>query len=148
MGNESFTVKRLSDVEVSKFEIKPYNGIPNSSATGKPLLIYRSVFPSSCSATQIESHLSSIGVVVPQWRYTMYSTTHFHSTTHEILCVSRGRAKLCFGGEENSDKRDIVVEKGDAMVLPAGIGHRLLEDLDVCILHRTDESSEILSDRP
>ena len=60
----------------------------------------------------------------------MYSTTHFHSTTHEVLCISRGRAKLCFGGEDNPDRVEPVVQVGDIMVLPAGVGHRLLEDLD------------------
>jgi len=58
----------------------------------------------------------------------MYSTTHFHSTTHEVLVVSRGKAKLCFGGEENEGRVEEVVGIGDVLIVPAGVGHRLLED--------------------
>ncbi|KAH7904530.1 RmlC-like cupin domain-containing protein [Hygrophoropsis aurantiaca] len=60
----------------------------------------------------------------------MYSTSHFHSTTHEVLCISSGRARLCFGGEDNPEKVEIEVAKGDVIVVPAGVAHRLLQDLD------------------
>ena len=59
----------------------------------------------------------------------MYSTSHFHSTTHEVLCISRGTARLLFGGEGNSGKVEATVEKGDVIIIPAGVAHRLLEDL-------------------
>lgn len=58
----------------------------------------------------------------------MYSTTHFHSTTHEVLCVGSGKARLCFGGEDNPERVEPTVETGDMMVLPAGMAHRLVED--------------------
>lgn len=60
----------------------------------------------------------------------MYSTTHYHSTTHEILCVYSGRAKLLFGGEENPKRKEEVVGAGDAIIIPAGVGHRLLEEVE------------------
>ena len=60
----------------------------------------------------------------------MYSTTHFHSTSHEVLCVASGKAKLCFGGEDNPKRIETEVEKGDVIVVPAGVAHRLLEDLE------------------
>lgn len=60
----------------------------------------------------------------------MYSTTHFHSSSHEVLCISKGKARLCFGGENNDGRVEPVVEKGDVVVVPAGVGHRLLEDLE------------------
>lgn len=37
---------------------------------------------------------------------------------------------MCFGGEENPGKVEPVVQKGDVVVVPAGVGHRLLQDLD------------------
>lgn len=58
----------------------------------------------------------------------MYSTSHFHSNTHEVLSISDGSAKLCFGGEENPGRVEPVVMKGDVVVVPAGVAHRLLED--------------------
>jgi uncharacterized protein YjlB len=69
-----------------------------------------------------------VDAVVPQWRYTMYSTSHFHSTTHEVLCISRGSASLLFGGEDNPGKVELDAAKGDVIVVPAGVAHRLLED--------------------
>lgn len=117
----------LSTLRVSKHLVPSHNRLPNSSILKKPLLIYHSVFINA-SASAIESHLTSVGVVVPQWRYTMYSTSHFHSNTHEVLCVCSGRARLCFGGEENPGRVEPVVQAGDIIVLPAGMAHRLLED--------------------
>ncbi|KAK1907638.1 hypothetical protein P3342_005966 [Pyrenophora teres f. teres] len=60
----------------------------------------------------------------------MYQTTHYHSTTHEVLCVFSGRARLLFGGEANPGKVEEEFKAGDAIVVPAGVGHRLLEDLE------------------
>ncbi|KAJ3545454.1 hypothetical protein NM208_g2502 [Fusarium decemcellulare] len=120
----------LSSLRVSTHRIPAHSLIPNCSIQNKPLLIYHSAFQRPISASKIESHLTTVGVVIPQWRYTMYSTTHFHSTTHEVLCIIHGRARLCFGGEENDGRVEPVVEEGDVIVVPAGVGHRLLEDLD------------------
>lgn len=118
----------LKSLRVSSFQIPRYDGLPNTSIQKKPLLVYHSAFPPNVATSAIESHLARIGVVTPQWRYTMYSTTHFHSTAHEVLSVSRGKARLCFGGEGNPDRVETVVEKGDVVVIPAGLGHRLIED--------------------
>ncbi|KAI0010916.1 RmlC-like cupin domain-containing protein [Xylariaceae sp. FL0662B] len=122
--------KPLASVRVSRHTIPAHNLIPNTSIQNKPLLHYHGAFPpDTLTASGIESHLTSVGVVEPQWCFTMYSTTHFHSTTHEVLCISRGKAKLCFGGEGNPGKVETEAEKGDVLVLPAGVGHRLLQDL-------------------
>lgn len=120
----------LSSLRVSKHLIPEHNLHPNTSIQHKPLMIYHSAFPSTTNASAIESQLTSVGVVEPQWRYTMYSTSHFHSTTHEVLCVSNGRARLCFGGEDNEGRVEPVVGRGDVMIVPAGVSHRLLEDMD------------------
>jgi uncharacterized protein YjlB len=58
----------------------------------------------------------------------MYSTTHFHSTTHEVLVVASGSARVCFGGEQNPGRVETRLGKGDVVVVPAGVGHRLLEE--------------------
>ena len=60
----------------------------------------------------------------------MYSTTHFHTTAHEILVVDNGKGRLCFGGENNPGRVEVVVSKGDVMIVPAGVGHRLLDDVE------------------
>lgn len=119
----------LKSLRVSSHQIPAFGRIPNTSIQNKPLMIYHSAFQTSASASTMEDHLSSVGVVTPQWRYTMFSQSHFHSTAHEVLCVARGKAKLCFGGEENPKRVEPTVEKGDVMIVPAGVAHRLLEDV-------------------
>ncbi|TPX12399.1 uncharacterized protein E0L32_006811 [Thyridium curvatum] len=121
----------VSALRVSRHPIPAHARIPNTSIQNKPVLIYHGAFPAgdATTASGIEAHLSAVGVVAPQWCYTMYSTTHFHSTTHEVLCISRGRARLCLGGEDNPGRVEPVVGRGDVLVLPAGVGHRLLEDM-------------------
>ncbi len=120
----------FKNLRVSSYQIPAFNRLPNTSIQQRPLLIYHAAFASSTSALSIESHLAAVGVVTPQWRYTMYSQSHFHSTSHEVLCVSSGQARLCFGGEENPQRVEAMVEKGDVMVVPAGVAHRLLEDIE------------------
>jgi len=120
----------FSNLKVSKHLIPRHNLIPNTSIQNKPLLIYHSCFPLTSGPSQIESHLRSIGVVTPQWRYTMYSTSHFHTTTHEVLVIASGAAKICLGGEENPDRVEPTVRKGDVVVMPAGVSHRLLEEVE------------------
>ncbi|KAG8987638.1 hypothetical protein FRB94_001609 [Tulasnella sp. JGI-2019a] len=120
----------LSSLRVSRHFIPWHTRIPNTSITQKSLLIYHSAFQKTSSASAIESHLNKVGVVEPQWRYTMYSTSHFHSTTHEVLAISSGRARLLFGGEGNPKNVEAEVIKGDAIIIPAGVAHRLVEDLE------------------
>ena len=59
----------------------------------------------------------------------MYRQHHYHSTTHEVLVVVNGSARLFFGGENNPNGVRHQVNKGDVMVLPAGTGHAMEEDL-------------------
>ena len=120
----------IKDLKVLKYQIPAHGLIPNTSIQNKPLLIYKSAFPSSTNASQIESHLSAVGVVAPQWRYTMYNFDHFHSTSHEVLGIASGKAKLSFGHKENSNRVEEILQKGDVIVMPAGVSHRLLEDLE------------------
>jgi len=146
MSTSPLTPTPLSRLRVSRHHIPPHALIPNSGTsgstgadkntghgigTGKPLLIYHSAFPpaSTTAPSAVEAHLRAVGAVAPQWRYTMYPTTHFHSTTHEVLVVTRGAARLCFGGEANPGKVEETLSRGDVVVVPAGVGHRLLEDL-------------------
>jgi uncharacterized protein YjlB len=59
----------------------------------------------------------------------MYKQHHYHSTTHEVLVVASGSARLFFGGEGNPKGVRQEVTKGDVMILPAGTGHAMEQDL-------------------
>jgi uncharacterized protein YjlB len=57
------------------------------------------------------------------WRDGIYPFHHFHSTAHEALGIVRGRVRVMLGGPGGAEL-DLVA--GDAVVLPAGTGHRNL----------------------
>ncbi|EJD45625.1 hypothetical protein AURDEDRAFT_137262 [Auricularia subglabra TFB-10046 SS5] len=124
-------VQTLASLRVSKHNIKLIKSLsvttsfnfPNCSIQSRPLLIYHGAFdPDSATPSAIEGHLKSLGVVEPQWRCTIYPTAHFHSTTLA--------ARLCFGEDENRSRVEEVFGKGDVIVVPAGVSHRLLQDLN------------------
>ncbi|PSR79492.1 hypothetical protein PHLCEN_2v7017 [Hermanssonia centrifuga] len=117
----------LLSLRVSTHQIPRYGHFPNTTIHNRPLIIYHNAFESVTSASQIESHLKNVGVCIPDWRSTMYEKSHFHSTTHEFLVVASGKARLLFGGEQNPKAAGIDVQAGDAMLVPAGVAHRLLE---------------------
>jgi uncharacterized protein YjlB len=55
------------------------------------------------------------------WRDGIYPFQHFHTATHEVLGVARGRVTVRFGGSKG---RSLTLAAGDVVVLPAGTGHR------------------------
>ncbi|KAI0205659.1 RmlC-like cupin domain-containing protein [Astrocystis sublimbata] len=116
----------LKELKVLRYQIPAYKLIPNTSIQHKPLLIYKNAFPNP-TASGIERALCDAGAVTPQWRYTMYGTSHFHSTAHEVLGVAAGKATICFGHEDNPEKVVCELDKGDLAVVPAGVAHRLME---------------------
>ncbi|KAJ5097175.1 hypothetical protein N7456_007896 [Penicillium angulare] len=115
-----------SQIKVTYRHIPSWGRFPNTSIQGKPLVLYQGAF--DASASDFQRRLQQIGEVEPQWTYTMYSQSHFHSTTHEVLGVVAGRARLCFGGEENPERFEPTVQRGDLIIVPAGVAHRLFKD--------------------
>ncbi|WP_413528488.1 cupin [Rahnella inusitata] len=98
---------------------KPSGGVPNNKL---PVMIYHRVIPPNVvdNADYLE-HLFRSNGWPPQWRYPVYTFTHFHSNTHEALGVFAGTARLQLGGENG---KIIEVKMGDVLLLPAGIGHK------------------------
>ena len=61
------------------------------------------------------------------WRDGIYDYAHYHSRTHEVLGIARGKATVRFGGATG---RVVNLKAGDVAILPAGTGHQRLEASD------------------
>jgi uncharacterized protein YjlB len=61
------------------------------------------------------------------WRDGIYDFLHFHTATHEVLGIARGRVTVEFGGQRG---RSLTLHAGDVVILPAGTGHRRLAASD------------------
>ena len=112
----------LSDVQVFRFEDD--GETPNNPRL--PLLVYRhalSLEGERDAAAPFERVFAAHGWS-DGWRNGIHPFLHFHTGTHEVLGIARGRATVEFGGAKG---RALGVEAGDVVVLPAGIGHRRVE---------------------
>lgn len=54
------------------------------------------------------------------WVNGIYSYHHYHATSHEVLGVARGTAKVQFGG---ADGPILDVTPYQVVIIPAGVGH-------------------------
>ncbi|MBC6612870.1 cupin domain-containing protein [Hymenobacter sp. BT507] len=95
--------------------------IPNSRF---PVLVYRNAFPArgAAGAAWLEQRFAEQNWT-NSWRNGVYAYHHYHSTSHEVLGVYAGSARLQLGGEQG---RPVEVQAGDILVLPAGVGHKNL----------------------
>jgi uncharacterized protein YjlB len=109
----------MSDVQAFRFDDD--GETPNNPRL--PLVLYRAAVnlagapdPAAPFERAFARHGWSDG-----WRNGIHPFLHFHTATHEVLGIARGRATVEFGGAKG---QVLTVEAGDVVVLPAGTGHR------------------------
>src|SRR5581483_7968861 len=88
-----------------------------------PLIVYRGAvdFPDGLDPAAVLEVLFAANGWGRAWRDGMYPFQHFHTRTHEVLGIARGRVRAQFGG---GGGRTLALRRGDVVVLPAGTGHR------------------------
>ncbi|NLS17501.1 cupin [Rhizobium sp. P40RR-XXII] len=101
--------------------LEPKEWVPNNQRF--PVIVYRGVLAAPSRAQGLERLFRANGWH-GLWRNGIYAFHHYHSTAHEILGIAGGRARLMIGGPGG---KDIEVEAGDALLLPAGTGHCRLD---------------------
>ncbi len=93
--------------------------IPNNASV--PLILYRKALTAGDPGAEARiealfaSHDWSNG-----WVNGIYPFHHYHATTHEVLGIARGSARVQFGGPGGPE---VEVSAGDAVMIPAGVGH-------------------------
>ena len=115
--------KKLVQLEnVSYIVLEDDGQFPNNSRC--PLLVYAGEieFQSDDPAASVEE-LFDRNQWPSAWRNGVFDFHHYHSTAHEVLGVYSGGAKVQLGGEKG-----IIcdIQKGDAIVIPAGVSHKKL----------------------
>ncbi|WP_052365555.1 cupin domain-containing protein [Halotalea alkalilenta] len=120
-------MKAPRPVPPQRFEFfTPAGGVPNNPRL--PLLLYSQIVPPGIvdRASYFERLFRANGWP-PQWRWGMFDFDHYHPNTHEALGVFSGSAEVKLGGELG---RTIELHAGDALLIPAGVGHRALTTAD------------------
>ena len=94
--------------------------IPNNPRL--PLLVYRRALEPSPAdpAAPFKAAFARNGWT-GAWRDGIYGFHHYHSTSHEVLGIARGRVRVRLGGEGGLATE---LRAGDVVVIPAGVGHK------------------------
>ncbi|MFV0297222.1 MAG: cupin domain-containing protein [Hyphomicrobiaceae bacterium] len=104
--------------QVETFWLRDDGLVPNNGTV--PLVVYRAAFPSAeGSAAAIQRHFERNGWS-NGWVNGIFPFHHYHPDCHEVLGVAAGSALVQFGGASGPVVR---VERGDAVLVPAGVGH-------------------------
>ena len=85
-----------------------------------PVLLYRQALAADAGPSRFEAMFQDNGWP-PQWRASVFTNHHYHSTAHECLGVAAGTGTLMLGGPEGTEVR---VTSGDVVVIPAGVAHK------------------------
>lgn len=111
-------MRRPIDIDIRALKVEDDGAIPNNPDYA--LLLYKNAVTADDDPEKILEENNWRG----SWRGGIYTEHHYHSNTHEVLVVDSGKATLLMGGEAGVK---VKVAKGDALILPAGFGHKCLE---------------------
>ncbi len=113
------------DGPITFFHLKDDGQFPNSPY---PVLLYKDILnlPFLRPGAFIENLFKGNGWY-NSWRAGIYEYGHYHSNTHEVIGVYKGKTTLLIGGKKGVK---IDIEKGDVLILPAGVAHQNLNSED------------------
>lgn len=109
------------EADPKKMHFKDDGKIPNSKF---PLILYQNAFAERDrrGASWLEQRFAQNNWT-NSWRNGIYSFHHYHSTSHEVLGIYSGSARVHLGGEQGEK---VEVSAGDIIIIPAGVGHKNL----------------------
>jgi uncharacterized protein YjlB len=112
-------VRQQNSIQPEQLSFKDDGIFPNNTL---PLLLYRqAIMTDAADPASIVEERFAKNNWTNSWRDGVYSFPHYHSTSHEVLGVFSGTAKLRLGGEQG---KNVEVHPGDVIVIPAGVAHQ------------------------
>ncbi len=109
---------RTSDIDVREYRFEDDGRIPNNPTL--PLLVYPQALAEGDLTSSHARDLLARNGWGGSWVDGVFPYHHYHSVSHEVLIVVGGHAEITFGGPEGET---VGVKAGDAVVIPAGVGH-------------------------
>ncbi|MDR7192361.1 cupin domain-containing protein [Luteimonas terrae] len=111
-------------MRIERLVLGPNDWVPNNPSIA--VRVYRGLHTADGHVPDAPAfeHMFGAHGWPPDWRGGVYDDHHYHSTAHEVLGVYAGRARLEIGGPGG---KAITLEAGDALLLPAGTGHRCID---------------------
>jgi hypothetical protein len=121
-------MKEVRETEVREYRFEDNGAIPNNPTL--PLLVYPQALsesdldPSRCKDLLAENSWGGA------WVDGVFPYHHYHSTSHEVLCVVGGSASITFGGPQGGDHRGLGRRRrrdtGRGRTLQRGLRRRVL----------------------
>lgn len=113
--------QQVDSIQPEQLVFKDDGTFPNSTL---PPLLYRQALRTKAKdpASVFEQRFDA-NDWTGSWRDGVFSFPHYHSTSHEVLGIYRGTAKLRLGGEHG---KTITVQTDDVIVIPVGVAHQNL----------------------
>jgi len=107
---------------IKEYFLKDDGTFPNSHL---PVMFYKnalklpSLFPAKFIKKQFKENNWK-----NSWKSGIFEYHHYHSITHEVMGVYKGKTTLLLGGKKGVK---ITIEKGDVLIIPAGVAHKNLK---------------------
>jgi len=76
------------------------------------------------------------------WTGTIYSYQHYHATVWEVVFVISGRGVVVLGND--TDNGIFLLEPGDVVLLPPGVGHKQVFSNELSSTSELDEFGELV----
>jgi uncharacterized protein YjlB len=119
-------IEAIQNINIVRHLFSDDGRFPNNALL--PVLIYEKILqlPDHHAGKEVERIFKTNGWG-NAWQNGVYDYHHYHSTAHEVLGVFQGSARIQFGGPSG---KAILLEKGDVVVIPAGVAHKSIDVYD------------------
>ena len=140
-------VEAIQKVNIIRHLLQDDGVYPNNALL--PLIVYQKalLLPESDADKKLIDLLET-NDWVDSWVDSIYDYHHYHSTAHEVLGAIEGSARVKFGGPNGPA---ILLEKGDVVVIPAGVAHKAIDLYDnfQCVgAYPSGQDFDIMADKP